>query len=143
MKPLTEYYAHPGMEDGRLGNCKDCRRTYQRDKNDRLRDDPKYRATRARYSRNGKLRNTYGITPDEYEVLLAEQGGKCAICGTDDPGRGSEFFPVDHDHQTGERRGLLCHECNLGIAHFGDDPDRLLAAAAYLLARQDVLGVVF
>lgn len=143
MKPIGEYYAHPGMDDGRLGACKECRRKYQRDKNERLRGDPEFQAARARYSRKRKLRDAYGITEAEYDAMLADQGGKCAICGTTDPGRTSTFFPVDHDHETGGRRGLLCHDCNLGISHFGDDPDRLLAAAMYLLAGHDVLGVVF
>ena len=139
MKPLSDYYHHPGMDDGHLGNCKDCRRKYQREKAERLKDDPDFRAARSRYTRKRKLRDTYGITPEEYDALAAKYGGKCAICGTTEPGHKSPFFPVDHDHETGAVRGLLCHDCNLGIGHFADDPDRLVAAAAYLLATRDVL----
>ena len=67
-----------------------------------------------------------------YEALLAAQGGRCAICGTDTPGTIQRFFALDHDHVTGAIRGLLCYRCNIGIGNLGDDPDRLEAAARYL-----------
>jgi hypothetical protein len=62
---------------------------------------------------------------------LAAQGGRCAICGTDTPGTVQRFFAMDHDHETGEMRGLLCYRCNIGIGNLADDPDRLEAAARY------------
>jgi ribosomal protein L24E len=61
--------------------------------------------------RRQSLRRRYGLTIEQFDEMLAEQGGVCAICGTDTPlGRGT--FHVDHDHQTGQVRGLLCHPCN-------------------------------
>ena len=88
----------------------------------------------------------YGITPERFEEMLAEQGGKCAVCGTDSPGDNG-FWAIDHDHQccAGKKacgecvRGLLCNRCNVGIGMLGDDVDHLMAAAAYILARQNVL----
>ena len=61
-----------------------------------------------------QLMKKYGITPEDYDRMLAEQGGVCAMCGTDKPGgpEHAEYFPVDHDHETGEVRGLLCFLCN-------------------------------
>lgn len=64
--------------------------------------------------------------------MLVNQDGLCAICGTDTPGRKHENFSVDHDHLTGRVRALLCHFCNVGIGHFGDNPATLRAAADYL-----------
>jgi hypothetical protein len=63
--------------------------------------------------------------------MLKDQGGCCAICGTDTPGT-SGIFAVDHDHKTGKVRGLLCRSCNVGIGNLGDDPKRLKEAIRYL-----------
>ena len=80
------------------------------------------------------LKNQYGITEAEYIDILARQNGLCAICGTsesDSPKR----FAVDHNHDTGEVRGVLCSSCNLGLGNLGDSPDRLLSAFRYLVER--------
>lgn len=74
----------------------------------------------------------YGLTPADYDRKLVEQDARCAICATTEPGRRQAHFSVDHDHATGVVRGLLCHFCNVALGHFGDDPARLRAAAAYL-----------
>jgi len=77
----------------------------------------------------------YDITISEYEELLAQQNNKCAICGTINPGNSNNAFCVDHDHKRkrGSVRGLLCNRCNRGMGMFDDNPERLVAAAAYLL----------
>jgi hypothetical protein len=88
--------------------------------------------------RASALRTNYGIEPEEYEALYAQQDGKCAICGTpvsnylrdlDASGRGT---CVDHCHDSNRVRGILCHGCNIGLGGFRDDPVRLLAAVEYL-----------
>ena len=75
----------------------------------------------------------YGITAVQYRQILARQGGGCAVCGLTDSGdrRGGRLH-VDHDHDSGQVRGILCTNCNLGIGKFGDDPGRLRRAAIYL-----------
>ena len=81
----------------------------------------------------------YGTTPDELRRLLAEQDGKCAVCGRSGYGwarttRRKDQLVVDHCHDTGKVRGFLCGDCNTAIGRFGDDPVRLRAAAEYLEA---------
>ena len=73
----------------------------------------------------------YGVSREEYDAMLESQGGGCAICQTKVPG-GKGAFHVDHDHETGVNRGLLCHFCNIGLGNFADDPNLLEDAAEYL-----------
>lgn len=79
----------------------------------------------------------FGITPDQYREMLDAQGGVCAICEQPERVRDArngrlKALAVDHDHETGAVRGLLCQNCNKGIGNLGDSPERLIAAAAYL-----------
>jgi hypothetical protein len=73
------------------------------------------------------LRKKYGIDWKTWHALLIAQSGRCDICRDPlvDPN-------VDHDHESGAVRGLLCRDCNLGLGNFRDDPDRLREAAKYL-----------
>lgn len=78
-----------------------------------------------------KLKRDFGLTEADYDRMLTEQRGKCAICKRTEPnGRGR--WHIDHDHITGRVRGLLCNGCNAGLGHFRDDPAILRAAARYL-----------
>jgi len=107
--------------------CDDC-------KVDARRDTSKTQAKeRARTLR------AYGITEDEYDGMLAQQQGGCAICGRPDPGRHLQtFFSIDHCHTSGAVRGLLCHPCNLGIGYLQDNPEIMRAAADYVAARSPI-----
>lgn len=64
------------------------------------------------YRRNSALRSRYGITTEQYDEMLAEQAGVCAICGN--PPKKRRLY-VDHDHDTGRVRGLLCAHCNSSL----------------------------
>lgn len=99
---------------------------------------------RRRKARAGQIWRKYGITPEDYDQLLRSQDGRCAICGSSEPGMAHMVVPlvVDHNHDTNEIRGLLCVQCNAGLGQFADNPDRLVAAAMYLLRFADVLGPI-
>jgi len=71
------------------------------------------------------------LSPEDYDRMYDEQDG-CAVCGRPDADDSGARLVVDHDHETGRVRALLCRHCNAGLGHFADDPDRLRAAAAYL-----------
>lgn len=77
----------------------------------------------------------YGITPEEYEAMEIAQAGACSICDRVP----ADSLRVDHCHETGRVRGLICHDCNAGIGLLGDDPDRIMRAVIYLTAHIDVL----
>ncbi|MFN2503529.1 MAG: endonuclease VII domain-containing protein, partial [Acidimicrobiales bacterium] len=74
---------------------------------------------------SGHLKRKYGLSLEEYDAMLADQGGGCAICQ-----RSAD--PVDHDHGTGLIRGLLCFTCNNALGDFEDDPVLLRKALAYV-----------
>jgi Autographiviridae endonuclease VII len=78
------------------------------------------------------MKRKYGLTRESYEVMLAVQGGGCAICGTNKWGKNRTRACIDHDHETGRIRGLLCQPCNslLGMA---EDNVRILASAIVYL----------
>lgn len=78
---------------------------------------------------------TYGITNEDYDQLLAQQDGVCAICGNL-PGK--QVLEIDHDHATGLVRGLLCHKCNVGIGFLNDDTVVLHKAIEYLESGNEV-----
>jgi hypothetical protein len=81
--------------------------------------------------REAMVRYTYGITQAELDALIEKQGGLCAVCGGPPNGPGSRLH-IDHCHETGRIRGLLCANCNtmIGLAH--DNPGCLRAAANYI-----------
>ncbi len=110
----------------------------------RHRGTDKGKATYRRYNgtdtaRATGLRYRFGITLDEYNALLEAQEGVCAICGQPEIALGrngrTRHLSVDHDHRTGQVRGLLCHECNVELGRFEREErlkDWRRAAKAYL-----------
>jgi hypothetical protein len=90
----------------------------------------KQRAYRARSQRKVHLKYYYGLSVEDYNALLVQQGGVCAICRKPSEHR----LCVDHCHLTRRVRGLLCRKCNLGIGYFDDDPRLLRAAVPYVEA---------
>lgn len=82
-------------------------------------------------ARDARLRSTYGIDEAQYEALYLAQNGACAICLR--PPQPGSVLVVDHNHESGGVRALLCSACNTGIGLLGDDPVRLRAAELYLL----------
>ncbi|HEY8215763.1 MAG TPA: endonuclease domain-containing protein [Acidimicrobiia bacterium] len=115
-KPLDEFPRNRRTRDGRHAYCKPCHNARCRETRERLYGG----------SRHYHLRRRYGFGAAEVDELIEGQGGVCPICGRPDPEH------VDHDHVTGVVRGVLCFNCNGGLGQFGDDPVRLVEAAAYI-----------
>lgn len=148
-KPFDDFYRAKGMSDGHRSECKSChqaavRRWYRANREKAIADVKRwqqenkehlheyrreYRKRRRAEDRDAHLRRTFGITIADYEVLLARQGGGCAICGRP-PTKAA--LHVDHDHATGEIRGLLCIGCNNALGQFRDEATLLERAADYV-----------
>lgn len=124
------------------------RERYNAERRERYASDPTYREAikrRARAVPSGapaekrrrRFKQEYGITPEQYDAMLAEQDGGCAICDRRiGDGAGRRLY-VDHCHDTGIVRGLLCSTCNSGIGQFRNNRDLLARAIEYLTVAAD------
>lgn len=126
--PLTEFGKDRTRGDGLYPYCKVCRNTRT------VASGRKYRATAngKRVNRAACLRYKYGITLVDYEAMLSQQQGACAICGGPQQGKPGKFLDVDHNHTTGQIRGLLCRQCNRTLGLVKEDTDLLLRMVNYL-----------
>lgn len=89
-----------------------------------------YRRRNPRALKNAQLKYAYGITIDQFESMLSAQGNKCAVCTKEFSETLSPY--VDHSHENGNVRSLLCLHCNTGLGNFRDDRSLLKAAIDYL-----------
>lgn len=152
VRPTSDFYRDAAAADGLRPECKACTRVRRKRWYDTNREREIARARawqranrerasatqrrnnarpeRKRKSRDAYYRRTFGISADGFDALLAAQGGGCAICGRR-PERDASLH-LDHCHDTGRIRGILCLSCNQALGHFHDDPALLEAAARYL-----------
>ena len=144
-KADDEFYADSARPSGVYPQCKPCVKLSKRESVDRIREqDPDaYRARQREYQarwksrfpdkrREGERRRNlkkFGMTVEEYDLMVEDQDAKCAICGLPSEGKA---LAVDHNHETGEVRGLLCGPCNMALGQL-EPGDRLDAATQYLM----------
>lgn len=91
-----------------------------------------FTAEGARARRQSQLKIKYGITLEQYDKLFKNQRGLCAICGKAETTKGYRNLTVDHSHNTGEVRALLCRKCNVALGLLNDDSELFLKASNYL-----------
>jgi hypothetical protein len=133
VKPLSEFWKNRSMRDGLQNYCKLCHTE---------KSTAHYHGPKAEFYRRiqvkSYLKRVHNLNIETYEEM-GQRG--CWICGHV-PGPSDRRLAVDHDHRCCAEggscgkciRGLLCRACNQGLGQFGDDPERLEAAAAYLRA---------
>ena len=162
LKPLNDFYRATGMRDGHRNDCKLCNlaakkartaldpvanlervKRWQRENPDRLnayRRAYRQRPERKRAERESHLQRQYGMSLADYERMFERQAGLCRICGVR-PRKGTNLH-VDHDHETGAVRGLLCFKCNNAIGLFDESHDLFQAAADYLKRDDELTPLV-
>jgi hypothetical protein len=121
-KPLNEFHVDARSKTGKASRCKTCAKMWSKRW---YKESDKYKDI----IRDSGLKNRYGIDSDYYWQLSEDQNHVCAICKT----KGNQkYLHVDHNHDTGEIRGLLCKTCNHGLGNFRDNEDLLKSAIEYL-----------
>lgn len=113
-KPVSAFYEVKERRSGHSSWCRECTKGKARAKH---------------------IFATYGITEVEYELLLESQHGVCAACGKSETAKfrnSLAMLSVDHCHETGKARGLLCHRCNRVLGHIGEDPEVLRGLLRYI-----------
>lgn len=137
-KDISEFHKMSSHSDGLHVICKTCssvrhKEYYEKNKEKlkaNVRENNKKPHVIAN-KRNRNLQTNYGITEDKYQEMLSNQNGCCAICQVEQSELSYRLY-VDHDHTTGEVRGLLCKHCNSGIGLFKDNKNILSKAIDYL-----------
>lgn len=142
-KPLEQFLRARSKPHGRDYTCRDCGTVANLSPEEREARRASGRAATARYrerhgperrdpgrQRRYALMTRFGITPAEVEAIREDQDGRCPICEAELP----ERVALDHDprHPNRNVRGLLCDQCNLKLGQWGEDPERLRRAIAYL-----------
>lgn len=150
-KSVNLFNKNKWAKDGICNQCKECKRIHRQKSSVKILNNEsqrkwrqltpdkqkayrlKFRSTEAgmRSVQNSLLKSNYGITIDQYNEMFNSQQGKCAICGTHQSNL-SKRLSVDHDHQTGEIRELLCNFCNTSLGNFKEDIDLIKKAISYL-----------
>ncbi len=122
-KPVSEFYVDKRVRKGGYTSyCKPCNMDKQKD--DFIRKYGSYEVgVRARW-----LKHKYDITLEEYDEMLERQEGQCKVC-KEIP---TKYLTVDHCHETGRIRGLLCRSCNLALGFLQDSPTRIHNLLLYL-----------
>lgn len=145
-KPLSEFHKDKSEKDGYTFRCKDCRNNYYNqyylnnpekavEKNKKQKENRKnfYKSEKGvESSRKAHLKRMYGITLDDYNKILKDQNYCCAICEGFETHDKHGVLAVDHNHTTGEVRGLLCYKCNTGLGSYNDDINLFNKAIKYL-----------
>tara|TARA_R110000787_G_C13126306_1_gene415524 strand:+ start:118 stop:528 length:411 start_codon:yes stop_codon:yes gene_type:complete len=121
-KSYANFYKVAANNDGHSGVCGSCKLAYNQN----------YKKVNKDRVRDAYLRKTYGVSLIEVNKLFAEQEGRCDICGIHEKHCKHQRLGVDHDHDSGAVRGLLCANCNTGIGLLQDSSEFTQKATAYL-----------
>lgn len=151
VKRLDDYHSSIATPDGKQSRCKVCKlkankkwrdsnrgkvalakknyaiRNWEAIREHRRRYMASRKVEASEYRRRWNLAKRYGLTIDQFTEILDSQGGCCAVCGAKEVRQ-----VVDHDHETGMVRGILCVRCNVSIGGLGDTVDGVMRALKYL-----------
>jgi len=126
--PVENFSKNSARWDGLHDCCIPCNREKSR----------QWRIDNPEAAKSSDLKKRYGITLDQKQQILLDQGSKCAICSVLEPGGQYNEWCLDHDHNTKIVRAVICQACNLTLGNANESIDRLISCAKYLLKHTSV-----
>ena len=125
-------YCDEPVENSRKYCSDECMKEMSAFKNSaRYHWNKEYKESTRQASVGNQLKRKFGVSTEQYIEMLEKQAYRCAICGRHQEEL-DRRMAVDHDHDTGNNRELLCNNCNVGIGHLRDNPALIRKAAEYL-----------
>lgn len=122
-KPYSDFHKRSALKDGCKAWCKECDKAYREVNKEKLLQQSResYHRKTDHQKRDGALKKKYGITHQDYLDMLKAQESKCAVCDLPEKENINGRLCVDHNHETGKVRGLLCNSCNRALGFLQDD----------------------
>lgn len=137
-KPVDGFYKKAAVRGKQYYDtcCKECRQTQYRKRWADMSTEErqawnKHQNNKKDYHKNYRLQTKYGLSLEQFNEMYEHQSGQCAICSAD---VAPNKICVDHDHNTGRVRQLLCHNCNVILGHCFENPSILIKCVDYLNA---------
>jgi hypothetical protein len=137
MQEKIYFGRHKKTKDGLDSWCSNCRNEYAKTPRRLETARIRRRSSKSLTKRRAERLKKFGLTPEQYDIKLISQNGCCAICRKPETSRDPRYgtlkhLSVDHDHDTGIIRELLCDRCNTSIGKFDDNSELLYKAGDYL-----------
>jgi len=117
--PRSDFYVETRRKDGVSPYCKKCKNKISTE----------WAKKNGYDHRSNQIKSVYGVDRDTINKMIENQNNKCGICSC----VLDKSFHIDHDHETGKIRGILCRYCNMGLGFFRDSIDNLKSAITYLM----------
>jgi hypothetical protein len=131
----TLFYLFSGDKMKKCTHCKEIKPYSAFGKSKAYKDGYANICRKCNYDKNGRewhLKKTYGISTEDFNFLREKQNYSCACCGKHENEISRKRLYIDHNHQTGKVRGLLCHSCNVSLGLMKEDIDSIASLIAYL-----------
>lgn len=141
-KPLKSFYKRRDRVNGYKSQCISCsnkesKNYYNNNRKKRIEYRRRYQKLNPKKVKDTQIKYKYGITIEKFDQMYQKQGGVCKICGMEETAihnktKKIRALCIDHNHVSGEIRGLLCSECNRMLGRARDNPLILIKGAKYL-----------
>ena len=134
----TEFYKNKTMNDGHSSHCKECVSKASRGRSKRMyATSADFRKSKVTHSEKARLMKSYGLTLEHRQIMLEKQQFRCAVCNIHQDDLG-QILDVDHDHETGKVREMLCWRCNRAEGLLKGNTETITKLLNYILKHREI-----